>query len=201
MAVGVIAGASVTVAAIMLFASPTHDIPDLIGRGDAIRLAVALIAGVIVSVTDIREHRIPNVVTLPTAAALVGSAAVESLVGGPGAPPAHELALAQFAPLLMCAFGMLAAGAVFLALAWFGTLGLGDVKLAAVLGASMLPAFGWVTLVTAFVAAYVVALPHATALLILRRRQGRPGGELAFGPYLVAGAAIAVALAIAGIAG
>ncbi|MGO2112608.1 MAG: hypothetical protein ACTH31_13450 [Pseudoclavibacter sp.] len=178
-------------------------------EGDALRLAVALVAGVVASVVDVRERRIPNLVTFPAAATIIVLAAAEGIwrIAARGAvagessrymtaaadedafdagafsPDAFSAGsvLSDLTPLGLSLLGAVAAGGVLFVLAWFGTLGLGDVKLAAALGAAMLPAFGWASLGLGFVLSYMFALPHALAVLVAgrrgRRRGGRPGAD------------------------
>lgn len=159
------------------------------------RLVATLAAGVVVSVIDVRERRIPNVVTYPVLAAVFASAFVESLWRACEStfPPAPDV----WSAAVTSALGTLALASPFFALAWFGTLGFGDVKLAAVLGAGLLPVTGWGGLAIAFGAAYLLALPHALVALI-RRTRGGADTELPFGPYLVAGAIVAVAWHVLG---
>ncbi|GGA67864.1 hypothetical protein GCM10011490_18080 [Pseudoclavibacter endophyticus] len=179
-------------------------------EGDAIRLTIALVTGIVVSVTDLRDRRIPNRVTFPAAAAVIASAVTETVWrllstansgsdsgSGITGTSADAFALTTaLAPVALAVLGAVVAGSAMFVLAWFGTLGFGDVKLAAVLGAALLPVFGWHALGLAFVLSYVLAFPHALVLLIARRRGGG-SSELAFGPYLVVGAGAA---AVAGFA-
>lgn len=122
---------------------------------------------------DLREHRLPNVLTLPGVA--IGAAVwlVESLALG------------------RVAFAPVAAGvgyaAVLLVLSLLGGMGLGDVKLGAALG------FGsWVSFV-GVVSPVLAFLAGGLASLAVLARRGR-GRRMAFGPYLLGGFWAAVAL-------
>lgn len=161
---------------------------------DWVRLVATLMMGVVASCIDIRERRIPNRLTFPTAMCLFSSAAAESVWRG---------SLDPIGPALLG--GLAFAGAFFL-LAWFGTLGLGDVKLGLIVGAALLPVVGWAGLLAAGIWAYIAAIPHAVAVLIRRRRALRSGSaavsnrdssELPFGPYIVLGAFAAVVISVA----
>ena len=149
-----------------------------------LRMLAVLAIGVVAAVIDAQHRRIPNLLTAPTGAAVLASAAVESIT---------RTGL-EWSPVLEVTGGGLAAGGALFVLAWFGTMGLGDVKLAAVLGAALVPISGWPFLLVAVAAAYLLAMPHAIIALVARRR-GSTDRELPFGPYLVAGAAVATALA------
>lgn len=184
--VGALIGTAASVgAALIMSAIGPAEIRALDATWDAVRLLIALGAGVAASIVDVREHRLPNIITLPGATAVVASAVVQSI--WTGSPEVLALAIA----------GALVAGVTLFVLAWFGTLGLGDVKLGVALGAALLPAFGWSTLGVTFVLTYVLACPQAVALLIARRRRRSNASELAFGPYLVAGALAATIIALA----
>jgi len=145
--------------------------------------ALALGCALLVAL-DLACHRLPDVITGPTAAVLVGGLTLEAL--RTGAWP--DLGRALLAGLVL--------GAAFLALALISpsSLGLGDVKLAAVLGV-FLGWFGWSTLLVAVVATFLLGGVVALGLVVARRASGRT--QLAFGPWLVVGAAVAAAVAAA----
>jgi prepilin peptidase CpaA len=105
-------------------------------------------AAAIAVVTDLRERRIPNALTAPLAAAALGIGLVSGGVGG----------------LVTAALGGLVGGLVFLVpvakLGW----GMGDLKLAAALGAMGGPLFAlWLGL-------YAMLAGGVFALLWLQRR-------------------------------
>jgi leader peptidase (prepilin peptidase) / N-methyltransferase len=93
--------------------------------------------------------------------------------------------------LLRAVAGGLALAAILAAIAVISrsALGLGDAKLAASLG-TMLAWSGWVTLARGLVAA--VLLGAVYALVLLASRRATPGQRAAFGPFMVAGALLAI---------
>jgi leader peptidase (prepilin peptidase)/N-methyltransferase len=140
----------------------------------AISVALALI--------DIDTKRLPDAIVLPSyvvALALLAlaswnpggeadwSALVRALIGG------AALLLVYFVTLLVYPPGM----------------GLGDVKLAGVLGL-YLGWFGWGSLIIGWFAAYLVGGLFSIALLVLGRA-GRKSG-IPFGPWMLLGAAIGI---------
>jgi leader peptidase (prepilin peptidase)/N-methyltransferase len=145
---------------------------------------LALVWAVVLAVVDLEVRRLPDRLVLPgypVAAVLLTACAV--VTGDPGA----------LLRALTCAG---AAVAAFLAAALLSPggegLGLGDVKLAGVLGA-LLGWWGWsdalVGLLTGFVLGALGAL-----LLLLTRRVGRRG-SLAFGPAMLLGAYLCTVVA------
>jgi leader peptidase (prepilin peptidase)/N-methyltransferase len=122
---------------------------------------------------DLRERRLPNRLVLPALGLGLAAIVVEWVQTGvlPIAPLAAAGAYAGF----------------LLVLALFGGMGMGDVKLGAALGlASWTPTVGVLSPVIAFLAGGVFSV-------VLLARRGR-GGSIAFGPFLLAGFWIAVAL-------
>ncbi len=146
----------------------------------------AAIPGVAVAATgaeltrvDIREHRLPNRMTLPL------------IVAGVVGVGATWLTTGEF-PLVPVVAALATAG-VFLLTALVGGMGMGDVKLAAALGlASPVPllALGWPVLAT---------LTGGIASVVVLIRQGRRG-RIAFGPFLLLGyVGVLVALLVLGL--
>lgn len=120
-------------------------------------------------VVDLREHRLPNRMVMPGLA--VGLIA----------------ALLQWSPVPVIAGAAYAGFLLLLGLA--GGIGMGDVKLAALIGlASPTLVIG----ATAAVAAFVLGGVAASIALV---RRGR-GTRIAFGPWLLAGYGVAVVLAM-----
>ena len=122
---------------------------------------------------DMAEHRLPNRIVLPGLAfavvGVVGSLAVSTRL--------------PVAPLIAGVVSFV----VMLLLAAVGGMGMGDVKLAAVLGLSSFTAsLAVLWPVIAFLVGGVVS-----AVLLAR---GRRGQRIAFGPYLLLGFWVAVAL-------
>jgi leader peptidase (prepilin peptidase)/N-methyltransferase len=130
---------------------------------------------------DLREHRLPNRLVVPGIGIGLATWAVESLAAG--------------RPVLT----PIVAGSVFalflLALCLFGGIGMGDVKLAAALGlASWVPFVGVLSPVIGFLVGGI-----ASVMLLVRRGGANTTGSgrsnrMAFGPYLLAGFWVAVAL-------
>lgn len=127
------------------------------------------------AVNDARTLRLPD--------SLTGSLAIGGIVLGVFAWANG----AEVSAWLRAGTGTLASGALFLALAWMrpGALGLGDVKLATVLG-GYLGWFGPGCWVTATILTFLLAGAWATWLVLTGRARGPT--SIAFGPFLVAGA-------------
>jgi leader peptidase (prepilin peptidase) / N-methyltransferase len=136
-------------------------------------------SGVLLAVIDLRHRLLPDRVVMPSVAAgallLLLAAAADS--GWPD--------------LLRAVLGALVLFLVFLVLALISpsSLGMGDVKVAALLGL-YLGWLGWGALALGAAAGFVVQALVALALLM----SGRVGlrGELPFGPAMLGGAAIAI---------
>jgi leader peptidase (prepilin peptidase) / N-methyltransferase len=131
--------------------------------------AVACAALVVVTATDLERRIVPNAVVLPAAAAVL---ALQT-----AAHPSPEWALGAVG----------AAGFLFIAaLAYRGGMGMGDVKLALLIGALL----GRTTSVGIMLALLLALLPS----LVLLARHGFGARRLAipFAPFLAAGAVIAL---------
>lgn len=138
----------------------------------AISIALALI--------DLDAHRLPDAIVLPSYA--VGAV----LLGGAALLDGDLVGLARLAAGAGIAFGLY----LVLALISPKGMGLGDVKLAGVLGL-WLAAFGWGQLAVGIGAAFL--LGGVTGIVLLAtRRVGRKTG-IPFGPWMLAGAWIGIA--------
>ncbi|MGY1695430.1 MULTISPECIES: prepilin peptidase [unclassified Geodermatophilus] len=136
-------------------------------------------AGVLLAVVDLRERLLPNRVVLP---ALAGGAALLCLAAVAGG---------AWDALLRAVLAAAALFAVYLTMALVSPgLGMGDVKLAALLGL-YLGWLGWPAVVLGALAGFVLQAVVALALLATRRIGLR--GELPFGPAMLAGAALVAA--------
>ncbi|HEX6446173.1 MAG TPA: A24 family peptidase [Streptosporangiales bacterium] len=130
---------------------------------------------------DVEQHRLPDALTLPSypvALVLLGAAA---LAGGQGRRMLSALA------------GLAALGALYALLHLLDRrgMGLGDVKLAGVLGAYL----GWLGVDAWLVGAVLgVLLGGLTALVLLALRRVTAKSHLPFGPFMIAGALVAVLL-------
>jgi leader peptidase (prepilin peptidase)/N-methyltransferase len=124
---------------------------------------------------DLREHRLPNLQVLPGIGVGVAAAALSWVVDG----------VVPLVPLI--------AGAAFCVLLFVlgirGGMGMGDVKLAAVLGLAS-PTLAIAVL--APMAAFMLSGIPAAVLLI---RHGR-GTRIAFGPFLLAGYFVVLAVVL-----
>jgi leader peptidase (prepilin peptidase) / N-methyltransferase len=145
-------------------------------------LAWLAAAALVLGAVDLASHRLPDVVTFPTygvcAVALVADAAVR------GTWPAVLRAVLAAA----VAFG----GAALAALVSPEGLGFGDVKLLGLLGL-VLGWVGWGVLLAGVFTGLLTGAAVSLVLLATRRAGWRTA--LPFGPPLLAGAAIALALA------
>lgn len=136
-------------------------------------------AGVLLALIDLRHRLLPDRVVLP---ALGGGAALLALAAAVEGP---------WAALGRAGLGAVVLFAVFLVLALISprSLGMGDVKLAGLLGL-YLGWLGWPVLVVGAAAGFVVQALAALVLLALRRVGWR--GELPFGPAMLLGAALTI---------
>lgn len=151
---------------------PSWELPALLYLA-AIGVALALI--------DLDTHRLPDSIVLPSyvvAVVLLGLAS-----GGAG----------DWGALVRALLGGLAMGAAYfvMVLAYPAGMGLGDVKLAGVLGI-YLGWFGWGALLVGFFAAFVVGGVFALVLVALKRA-GRKSG-IPFGPWMLVGTVIGIAV-------
>ena len=137
------------------------------------------VAAVLLTVVDLQHRLLPNRVVLPALAGGVVLLLVPALADG------------AWDQLLRAALGAAALFAAYLALALVspGGLGMGDVKLAALVGL-YLGWLGWAAVVLGALAGFVVQAAVALALLATRRIGLR--GELPFGPAMLAGAALVI---------
>jgi leader peptidase (prepilin peptidase)/N-methyltransferase len=149
---------------------PTWELPAFL---------VLAAAAVLLAVIDLRHRLLPNRVIVPA----TGIGAV--LLAG------AALAEQDWAPLLRSVLGGGVLFAVFLVLALISPsgLGMGDVKLAALLGLH-LGWLGWGAVAVGGAAGFVIQALLALVLLAARRIGLR--GELPFGPAMLLGAAVAI---------
>ncbi|SEB61646.1 Type IV leader peptidase family protein [Microbacterium hydrocarbonoxydans] len=132
-------------------------------------------------VIDIRTHRLPDRIVLPTLAALLVLVAVDALVTG------------DRAPLLRAGCGLLILGGFYGALRLISREGMGggDVKLGALLGL-VLGWHGWQALAVGAASAFVLAALYAVTLMLLDRADGST--RIAFGPWMIVGAVLGILL-------
>jgi leader peptidase (prepilin peptidase)/N-methyltransferase len=161
--------ATVTATACAALAAATGARPEL-----AVWLLAAPVA-VLLALVDHRVHRLPDILTLPLAAAVAALLAAAALLpADAGSWPTALLA-------------GLALGAAYLVLFLINPagMGFGDVKLALALGAA-LGWYGWPVLVTGAFAGLVYGAVYGLGLVILRRA-GRKSA-MPLGPFMIAGA-------------
>lgn len=145
-------------------------------------MALTAAGGGWAAVVDARSHRLPDAIVYP-----LGAGLAVLTVG---------LALAAADPLLVLWAAIYAAGlfAVYYVIGLLGGMGLGDIKLAAVIGVFLAP-YGLLTVVLGVALPYIAAIPQL--LVHAARARGRiRGRSMAFGPYLLGGALAAVAIAL-----
>lgn len=130
-------------------------------------------------VIDIRSHRLPNRIVLPTLAALIMVAAVDAVATG------------ETGPLIRALLGVLILGGFYAVLRVISRSGMGggDVKLAAVIGL-VLAWHGWQALAVGAASAFVLGSLFALVLMLLKRADGAT--RIAFGPWMIAGALLGV---------
>jgi leader peptidase (prepilin peptidase)/N-methyltransferase len=158
------AGPLAVVLAVATFVHLGHD-------ADAAAYACAQVVLVVLAATDVAQRRLPNAITITTAvAALALRAAFER---------SH---LAEAAATGAVAFAVFLA----LALAARGGLGMGDVKLAGMLGFLL----GWPAVAGALTLGVVAGGLAGLALIVASRATLR--SSIAYGPYLALGGAIAI---------
>lgn len=145
-----------------------------------VHLALAAVGTWLIAI-DARTHRLPNRIVLPTLGVLILLVVVEALATGDAQRLTRSL------------LGGLALGAFFavLRLASHRGMGGGDVKLAAVIGL-VLAWHGWPVLVLGAAAAFLLGALHALILMGLRR--ATRDSQIAFGPWMIIGAALAIGL-------
>ena len=125
---------------------------------------------------DIRQRRLPNKIVLPGLAITLVGQVLSVLAGAQW----QQLAVAWATAVTVFALAAVAN--------YFGALGMGDVKLMALMTAA-LSWFGWQHPLIAFAVAFVLATVGVLVLFVARR--AKLGSTVALGPYLLAGFAVA----------
>jgi leader peptidase (prepilin peptidase) / N-methyltransferase len=147
--------------------------------------AYLLAIGVRLSWIDLRTHRLPNRIVFPAyavAGVLLGTAA---LAGG---QPVRLLGLAAGGAVLWLFY-------FIVRFVYPAGMGFGDVKLAGVLGL-YLGYVDWLLLLWGTFAAFLLGGLYGVALMVLRRAGLK--SAIPFGPFMIAGALLALALPAAG---
>ena len=165
-----------------------HFLPALLAADSVAAIAAAALElgaflylaaiSVVLAIIDLDVRRLPNAIVLPAyAVAAVLFTAVAALSD-------------RWDSLLIAALGLVIAGVVFLlpAIIRPGAMGMGDVKLAGVLGA-FLGWLGWNEWATGFMVAFLAGGLFGLVLLALKR--GRKT-SIPFGPWLLGGAWVGI---------
>ncbi len=159
--------------------------PSLTHVAILVTFLVLAVAGVALAAIDADVHRLPDRLMWPTWAVVFGGLSLAALLGGEGEALVRTVACGALAGLfyLLLSLASIARGAL--------GLGLGDVKLAVVLGAAL----GWFSIQSVVLGLYAgfVVGGVAAALLLLTRRV-KIGGHLPFGPPMMIGALLALLL-------
>jgi leader peptidase (prepilin peptidase) / N-methyltransferase len=140
--------------------------------------------GVALALIDIDVKRLPDAIVLPSYA--VGAALLALASWNPGGNP-------DWGAMAGAAIGCAALFAIYFVavVVYPAGMGLGDVKLAGVLGL-YLGWFGWGTLFIGWFAAFLLGGIYAVALLVAGRAGRRSG--IPFGPWMLLGAALGIAV-------
>ena len=142
-------------------------------------VAAAYIAlvGVRLAIIDLRTHRLPDRIVFPSYGVLVALLAFSALSGSDVAALGRAAVTAALTGLLYAVMNR------------WGSLGLGDVKLGILLG-FILGWAGWGAAIAGPVLGFLIAFVVAIVLLIAGKGRNT---HIAFGPYLIGGALIAIA--------
>jgi leader peptidase (prepilin peptidase) / N-methyltransferase len=155
-------------------------VPDAVGAGiELVAFLVLTAVSIALALIDLDTKRLPNVIVLPALLAGILLLGVAAIVRG------------DWAALAGAALGGAGLFALYLVLALVsrGGMGMGDVKLAAVLGL-YLGFLGWGNLLVGAFAAFVFGGVFGLALMLIRRA-GRKT-QIPFGPWMIAGAWLGV---------
>jgi leader peptidase (prepilin peptidase)/N-methyltransferase len=149
------------------------------GQPDVVAFGFFGVLGVALAAIDIAVQRLPDKLTLPAYPILVALLTGAAIAG-------HD-----FAALLRALLGGLALGGVYLVLALVGRgqLGGGDIKLAGVAGLA-LGWLGWPILIAG--AAFGFLLSAVVSVGLLAARRLTLSSAMSFGPFLLAGALVAM---------
>lgn len=134
---------------------------------------------IVLSFIDIDHKLLPNRIVLPSVVTFAALLGVVVAIQGTGSAWMRAMAggAAAFAVLLV------------IALIYPRGMGMGDVKLAALLGAA-LGYFGWAEIYVGFFLSFVIGA--AGGLLLVAAKRGGMKSEIPFGPYLAMGTVIGI---------
>lgn len=163
--------------------------PALLAATDAREAAVAttvlvamlylMAVSVALTLIDLDVHRLPNAIVLPAYPVLAALLTAASALSG------------DWGALLRAGVGLVVLGGGYLALALVvpGGMGLGDVKLAGVLGL-VLAYLGWGPLAVGAFGAFLLGGSFAIGLMVAGR--AKRGSGIPFGPWMLGGAWLGV---------
>lgn len=170
-----LAGAALFVVVGLRFVPPMLN--ENIGTGILALLAFLYLAAISLAlgIIDAETHRLPNAIVLPAYAVGAVLLTAASALSG------------DWAALIPAAIGMAGLALLYLVMALVrpGGMGMGDVKLAGVLGL-FLGWLGWSQLAVGAIAAFLLGGLFGIAVLLTRR--GGRTTAVAFGPWMLAGA-------------
>lgn len=176
--------AAVIFAAVALWRLPEVIDAPSVGVGAAAILVTAALCyfgaiSMTLALIDRDTHRLPNAIVMPAYAVLAVMLSGAAALSGEWADGARAA---------LCA-GVLFAGYLTLAIISPQGMGMGDVKLAGVIGL-ITGWVGWAAVAVATVAAFALAAAVALGLIVTRRAGGTT--HIAFGPWMLAGAWIGI---------
>ena len=145
---------------------------------------LALVWAVVLAVVDLEVHRLPDRLVLPAYPVAAVLLTVSALTVGEPAALLRALTCAGAGVAAFLAAALLSPGAQ--------GLGLGDVKLAGVLG-GLLGWWGWSDALVGLLSGF--ALGAVITLLLLATRRVQRGGAIALGPAMLLGAYLCVLVA------
>ncbi|MDY6052037.1 MAG: prepilin peptidase [Rothia sp. (in: high G+C Gram-positive bacteria)] len=150
-------------------------------------LACYLVAAARLWVIDVREHRLPDRIVLPLYV-LVGVPLLGAIALVSSDPLAHARQVAVGGVLMFGFYGLMR-------LASRGALGLGDVKLAGVLGL-LLGYFSPLNLLWGNLLIFLAGGLYSLVLILARRATGST--HIAFGPFMLLGTTLALLFPVTG---
>lgn len=150
----------------------------LVGAGaytlEILIFLIFLAAGIALSISDVRRHRLPNKIVFPLyGASFVLLVTMTTMTG-------------DWSRLIIAVLGGIALWGAYFLFGLTGGMSFGDVKLAGVLG-FYLAWYGSLALLYATMLTFALSLPHALTLMIRHRHDGTKP-RLPFGPYMIVGA-------------
>lgn len=163
-----------------ILAAPT---PAATGAAVLELIALVWFAAITIALTaiDLDTHRLPDAIVLPSYPVLAGLLGLAALLGGDAESAARAAAGA----------GILFALYLTLAIISPRGMGMGDVKLAGVIGL-MLGWYGWAALAVGAMAAFLLGGLVGIALIVARRARRSTG--IPFGPWMLGGAWVGILL-------